>query len=167
VKTCLRIITLTLLATVLSLGQEISQDAAAPTFRSQSDLVMVPFHVTRTGHYVPDLKQANVVLLEDGRPRDFSVFEAPAQRRTPLELVLLFDTTTWPMGLGWNVKEIYDFTNHWDETMSQAVMEKGTLHVRVSVYHFDGAFLERLCRSARDPKEFVTAIQRLLTPIPI
>jgi hypothetical protein len=155
-------------ATVLALAQQTPQDSAAPTFRSQSNLVLVPFHVTRGNHYVQDLKVSDVVLLEDGRPRDFTIFEGPAmQRRTPVELVLLFDTTRMPMGGGWRVKDVYDFTDHWDEAMSQAVLERGGVDVRVSVYHFDAMQLERLRRPTSDPKELFSALQALLTPMPI
>jgi hypothetical protein len=58
---------------------------------------MVPFQVSRGKDYVPDLNPADIVLVEDGVPREFTVFEGP-QDHTAAELVLLFDTTTWPIG---------------------------------------------------------------------
>jgi hypothetical protein len=60
--------------------------------------VLVPLNVIRDKDFVPDLQSSDVTLLEDGRPRSFSVFEGPAtRRRIPLELVLLFDTPTLPL----------------------------------------------------------------------
>jgi hypothetical protein len=39
------------------------------------------------------LKPSDVVLLEDGKPREFTIFDsASTQGRMPPELVLLFDT---------------------------------------------------------------------------
>jgi hypothetical protein len=49
------------LATALALAQQIPQDSSAATFRSQSDLVLVPFHVARAGQYVSNLKAADAL----------------------------------------------------------------------------------------------------------
>jgi len=164
------------LTTALALAQQIAQEPSATTFRSQSDLVMVPFHVTRSNLYVQDLKAGDVVLLEDGHPRDFSIFEGPdTQSRTPVELVLLFDTTVFPTGwitptqyarggLYGNPKD--DFTIGWEEAVSGAVLAGGGSDVRISVYRFDLMQLERLCRPTRDPKELISAVQALRTPMP-
>jgi hypothetical protein len=167
--------TLALALTALALGQETPQDSTSPTFRSQSDLVLVPFHVTRGNTYVQDLKAGDITLLEDGHPRDFSIFEGPdTQHRTPVELVLLFDTTIVPWG--WITPAQYarggpyspkdDFTIGWEQAVSRAVLAGGGSDVRVSVYRFDLMQLERLCRPTRDPKELVSAVQALRTPMP-
>lgn len=51
---------------------------------------MVPFHVTRGDVYAQGLKAGDVVVLEDGHPRGFSIFEGPdTQRRIPVELIPL------------------------------------------------------------------------------
>jgi hypothetical protein len=163
------------LTIALALAQQIPQDASAPTFRSQSDLVMVPFHVTRSNLYVQDLKAGDVVLLEDGHPRDFAIFEgSDTQSRTPVELVLLFDTTIRPWGFAtiaqysrggpYNLKD--DFTIGWEEAVSRAVLAGGGSDVRISVYRFDLMQLERLCGPTRDPQELVRAVQALRTPMP-
>jgi hypothetical protein len=68
------------LVTALALAQQ-TPHSSAPTFRAQSDLVLLPFHVTRRDVYVRDLKAGDVVLLEDGHPRDFSIFEGPDTQR--------------------------------------------------------------------------------------
>jgi hypothetical protein len=141
------------------------------------------------------LKRDDIVLLEDGKPRDFSVFEAPnTPHRAPLELILLFDTTTilpppvpgqkimlWrsisrppepPKGqqliirlTAWDRDATYEFTQYWDETMSRAILSLGGADVRVSVYRFDHRQLQRLCRSTADPETFSRAIRRLPEPM--
>src|ERR1700735_5254053 len=114
-----RMLTLVLLGAALSLAQP-----TPATFQAQSNLVLVPFHASRGNNYVSDLKRSEIVLLEDGHPREFSILEGPGitERRTPLELVLLFDTTSERLGDLWYLKTVYDFTNHWTEAMSQAVL---------------------------------------------
>jgi len=162
-----RTLALALLAAGLLSAQQAAQEPPSPAFRAESNLVLVPFHASRGNRYVADLKRADVVLLEDGVPRDFAILEGPGitEGRAPLELVLLFDTTSRPVGAGWNLKTIYDFTNHWNLTVSQEVLEKGQADVRASVYHYDYRQLQRLCRSTADPKELLDVFRRLLTPI--
>jgi len=170
-------LTLALISTTVpALAQPTQPDSAAPTFRSQSDLVIVPFNVTRRGQYVQDLKAGDVVLLEDGQQRGFSVFEGPdTQSRTPVELVLLFDTTVFPTA--WITPAQYarggiyggpkdDFTVGWEHAVSGAVLAGDGSDVRISVYRFDLMQLERLCRTTRDPKELASAVQALRTPMP-
>jgi hypothetical protein len=163
------------LATALALAQQIAQDPSAPTFGSQSDLVIVPFHVTRGNLYVQDLKAADVLLLEDGHPRVFSIFEGPdTQKSIPVQLVLLFDTTIFPTswitpaqyarGGPYDIKD--DFTKGWEEAVSGAVVAEGGSDVRISIYRFDLMQLERLCMPTRDPKEPISAVQTLRTPMP-
>jgi hypothetical protein len=108
-------------------------------------------------------------LLEDGFSRSFTVFESPAsERRLPLEILLLFDTTTplesqrWTR---WNREAAYASTARWDEEMSRAILERAGADARVSIYHFDQNRMERLCRSSNDPQELTTAFRRLLSPI--
>jgi hypothetical protein len=137
-------------------------------------LVLVPFHVTRGNTYVQDLKSGDVTLLEDGHPRDFSIFEGPdTQNHTPLELVLLFDTTIFPTG--WITPAQYarggrfdskdDFTKGWEEAVSSSVVAGG-LGVRIAVYRFDLMQLERLSKPTRDPQELMSAVRALRTPMP-
>jgi VWFA-related protein len=139
------------------------------TFHAQTKLVLVPFNVARGKAFVPDLKSSDVVLLEDGKPRNFTVFEGPSTRSgLPLELVLLFDTTTLLKSqkqTHWNRKATYDFTQHWDVARSRAILEQSGADVRVSIYHFDQNQLERLSRATKDPQEFLSAFRRLLSPI--
>src|SRR3954471_4115279 len=66
-----------------------------PTFRSETSLALLSFHAIKAQRYVVDLKRDDVVLLEDGVERPFSLFEgaASAPRTVPVELMLLFDTS--------------------------------------------------------------------------
>src|SRR5215469_2177393 len=95
-------------------AQQAPREPELPAFHAQSNLVILPFQISRNKHFANDLTAADVVLLEDGVPRKFSVFEGP-QEHAPVELLLLFDATTWPMGgrwnvQGWNLQALYGFT---------------------------------------------------------
>ena len=73
-----------------------------PVFRTESSLALVRFHVVQKNRYNTDLKPEDVILLEDGAPRKFTVFEnAMAGTRTvPVEMTLLFDTSGSVTGEG-------------------------------------------------------------------
>src|SRR6516225_4678002 len=47
----------------------------APTFRADSALALVRLHVVRNNQYVTNLKPEDLVLLEDGAARNFTIFE--------------------------------------------------------------------------------------------
>ena len=66
-----------------------------PVFRTDSSLALVRFHVVRKNRYITDLKGEDVVLLEDGVPRKFTVLEnaMAAKHTVPVEMTLLFDTS--------------------------------------------------------------------------
>jgi hypothetical protein len=83
---------------------------------------------------------------------------------------LLFDTTTVPadaMGniFNWNPKIDYEFIDNWDEPLTNALLQKNGSDIRMSVYHYSGHQLERLCVATSDPREIVHAFQALLHPI--
>ena len=60
--------------------------------RRDSTIVLTHFHVLKNNFYVTNLRAEDVVLLEDGIPRKFTVFENSAdKRRLPVEVTLLFD----------------------------------------------------------------------------
>ncbi len=73
--------------------------AASPEFvvRTETQLVLVPFHVVRQGKYVEGLQAKDIRLLEDGVPQDVAVFEGPPKTRTgrsiPVEVMLLLDVS--------------------------------------------------------------------------
>jgi VWFA-related protein len=70
-----------------------AQDDA--TFRAQSNFATLRFHVNQKGRAIVDLKPKDVVLIEDGAPRPFTVFEnnATSSSPAPVEITLLLDTS--------------------------------------------------------------------------
>jgi hypothetical protein len=147
-----------------TLAQQAPGEPELLAFHAQSNLVILPFQVSRNKHFATDLSAGDVVLLEDGVPRKFSVFEGP-QEHTPVELLLLFDTTTWPMGGRWNLQALYGFTARWTDSNASAFVASGVQAVRASVYHFDGVRLARLCQPTTDPSRLADALRHLLDPI--
>jgi len=136
--------------------------------------VLVPFNVVRGKYFALDVKPEDVALLDNGKPRGFTVFEGPGTgRRPPLELVLLFDTTTLPppeskikvLWTPWDRQATYEFTEHWGDAESRAVLEKNGADVRVSVYRYDHQLMQRLCRSTKDAQALASAIHRLPEPL--
>jgi hypothetical protein len=53
----------------------------APTFRADSTLVLIHFHVLKVALYATDVKAEDLILLEDGIPRTFTRLRAPRSRR--------------------------------------------------------------------------------------
>jgi len=169
-----RILPIALSATCLLSAQQAAPESS-PTFNSESKLVLVPFNVVRDGHFALDLQQSDVELLQDGKPHDLTVFESPKTRRaTPVELTLLFDTTTQTEAESkarfnltrWNREASYRWVNRWTDAESLTLLEKYVAEVRVAVYRFDRAQLQRLCRPTTDPHTLTAAIHRLPEPIP-
>ena len=110
-----------LAAALVCPAQQSSPDATLPTFQSQSRLVLLPFRVIRGRNYVTSLKQSDVILVEDGKPRPFTIFDTPtSQARLPVELALLFDTTPKIEPL-WDPDEVFRFIPQWDDGQSRAV----------------------------------------------
>jgi hypothetical protein len=171
---------LLVLTSCLSFAQQ-GGPASSPVFSSESRLVLLSFNVQRGKYYAPDLKPEDVMLIEDGRPRAFTVFEGPSTgSRPPLELALLFDTTTLPppnsgvkVGLAngpgrtlWDRDATYGFAAQWTEAESRKILERTGADVRVSVYRYDHQQLQKLCRSTKEPRTLTNAIHRLPELIP-
>lgn len=139
--------------------------AAQPTFRTQTRLVLVSFHVIRGKSYVPDLKAADLVLLEDGHPRDFTIFDSPSgQGRMPLELVLLFDTHH-PIPYFWDPAGVFRFVRNWSDALSAGILNDQEADIRISVYHTRGRRLFRLTTGTTDPHQVTSAFGNLLKPM--
>src|SRR5579871_4839176 len=118
-----------LLATAAAAQQE-------PTvvFTAQTKLVLLSFHVRQGQHFVPDLKANDMTLLEDGKPRQFTIFDTPAtQGRMPIELVLLFDVNP-AIPYFWDPADVFRFIPNWEEGMTRQLLEKQDADVRISVY---------------------------------
>ena len=143
-------------------GQVAPEPSAAVTFQSQTRLVLLSFHVARGKNYVTNLNPADVVLLEDGKKRDFTIFDSPAtQGRMPLELVLLFDVNP-KIEYFWDPAAVFRFIPQWNETMSRAVLQTESADVRISVYHCADQYLFRLNPATTDPKQLSGAFRRIL-----
>ena len=149
-----------------ALAQPSQDEIPAVMFHSQTRLVLLSFHVTHGKNYVADLKQSDIVLLEDGKPRQFSIFDSPATLgRMPLELVLLFDINP-RIEYFWDPAAVYRFIPQWNQELTQAILEKEAADIRVSVYSCFGQKLYKLCPAGTDARRVTAAIRGLLTPRP-
>jgi VWFA-related protein len=129
-------------------------EQAAPVFRSEATLGLVRFHVVRKHSYADDLKREDVILLEDGSPREFSVFEGgrSARRTIPVEMTLLFDTSGSVTDAGLL-----------DPLAYQATLLDSLESVRLAVYGFNST-LTRYCGPTRDQAELAAALGRVRDP---
>ena len=166
-----RTITATVFLVGLSLAQQPPSGPLQPAFRTQADLVIVPFQVRRGSRSVSDLKPSDVVLLEDGVPRSFPIFEAPPVHLT-LDLLVMFDVTnptpdqkTRRVGF-WDAKALQELTNYWSEAITRRLLDGHGATIRFSIYRFDQSMLQRVCQSTRDPKVLLDALHRLPGPLP-
>jgi hypothetical protein len=163
--------TRTIAAAVLLVGLSLAQqEPVPPSFRVQTDLVTVPFQVRRGSRLISDLKPTDVVLLEDGVPRAFTVFEAPPVHLT-LDLVVMFDVTKRTERIEfWDSKALQELASYWSEAVARRLLDehlgKDRLTIRFSIYRFDQSKLQRLCQSTSDPKELLKALRRLAGPGP-
>ncbi len=136
-------------------------------FRAQTDLVTVPFQFRRGSGSGSELKPADVILLEDGTPRGFTIFEAPAVHLT-LDIAVMFDVTapdrkTLKVGF-WDAKALEEMAGSWSEAVTRRLLDEKGAAVRFSIYRFDQSKLQRLCRSTSDPKVLSDALHRLSAP---
>jgi hypothetical protein len=118
---------------------------------------------------VTTLKQSDVVLLQDGKPRPFTIFDAPdSANRMPVEVAVLFDTTLTIPPL-WDPVGVFKFISHWDDGESSATLKrtKDQGEVRISVYRFFGQKLYRIAPATTDPQVVTKALQSILFPIPL
>jgi len=158
-----RLVVLSGVATGFAFAQAAADDVVR--FQTQSRLVMVSFHAS-SDHSAGRLKQSDVVLMEDGRARQFSIFDAPSGvNRMPVELVLLFDANP-PAGHLWDPVGVYQFVSQWSESMSAAVLQSGGKDVRVSVYRCSGQKLYRSTPATLDAVILTKALRGVLAPLP-
>jgi hypothetical protein len=150
----------------------LAQQEPLPTsFRVQSDLVIMPFQVHRGSRSVSDLKPSEVILLEDGVSRGFTVFEKPPEHLT-LDLVVMFDVTTPRLDpriyrlTVWDAKALQDLTAYWSEAIVRRLLDVPGVSIRFSVYRLDESKLQRLCRFTSDPTVLLDALRRLAGPLP-
>jgi hypothetical protein len=137
-------------------------EALGATFRAQTRLVLLSFHVRKGKNFVPDLKAGDVTLLEDGKQRSFTIFDSPAtQGRLPLELVLLFDVNRAVQYL-WDPADVFRFIPVWQESMTRRLLETQDANVRISVYATTGQKLYRLTGATGDAAVVTRDFSRLL-----
>ncbi len=163
-------------AAVLLVGLSFAQqEPVTSSFHAQTDLVTVPFQVRRGSRSVSDLKRSDVVLLEDGTSRDFTIFEAPPVHLT-LDLVVMFDVTNPGVmpprkdlqgraGF-WDTKALHDLADYWSEAITRRLLDEHGATIRFSIYRFDQSRLQRLCQATSDPKILEDALHRLANPAP-
>lgn len=148
-----------LFVTLLLAAVAAAQDV---TFRAQTTLVLLSFHVRQDQNFVRDLEARDVTLFEDGKPRPFTIFDGPAtQRRMPLELVLLFDDNP-AIKYFWDPAEVFRFVPQWEEGMTRRLLEKQDVDVRISVYVTAGQKLYRLTGATTDAVVVTRAFRALL-----
>ena len=125
-----------------------------PLFRAETSLVQVRFHVTQKDHYVTDLKPADIILIEDGVPRPFTLFRsaATAVAETPVEITLLFDTSGSVTDAG--LLNPLAFKESLLDTLGGA---------RIAVYGFD-RYLRRYTAPTRDYARLSAAFAVLRDP---
>jgi hypothetical protein len=134
---------------------------------------LVTFNIVHGGSFTRGLNREDIILLEDGKPRAFTTFEgADTQGRVPLDLILLFDTTTLPASTKqrpvlshWDRTFTYGFMSDWDDVLSGKLLEHGGADVRLSIAHVDGDRLENLRSFTRNPRDLTASFRRISDPI--
>ena len=120
--------------------------------RTETQLVLVPFHVVRKGQYVEDLQKEDVRILEDGKPQSIAIFEGPpgaeGKRRTvPVEVILLLDVSLSVMN-----KDLLD-----PVAVKETFFDELGEDVTVAVYGF-AQNTKRFCRPTRDSVKLEKAL---------
>jgi hypothetical protein len=118
------------------------------TFRIDSSLVLIRFHVQRDEASVTDLKPEDIELLEDGKPHPFTILESGTARTMPLRLTLLFDLVDVAPSFSPTAFDAEIFTEFLKRLPS----------AEVDIYAYD-RLLMPFCRSTRDPMELGKALQ--------
>jgi VWFA-related protein len=110
-----------------------------PSFRAETSLALVRFHVVHDNTYVLNLKPEDIQLLEDGKPRKFSVFEGgrAGSKKMPVNLVLLFDISGSVVNAGLLNPLVF----------KTSILD-GLGNARIAVYAFSDD-LRRYCRPTR------------------
>jgi VWFA-related protein len=119
--------------------------------RTETNLVLVPFHVVHKGKYVEDLGVEDIQLLEDGVAKRIALFEGPqggsARRTTPVEIILLLDVSLSVMN--WNLLDSL--------SLKDTLLDGLGDHVTISIYAFAGR-LKRFTRPTRDVEKLKAAL---------
>jgi hypothetical protein len=122
-----------------------------PVFRTESRLATVYFNVLQGNDFINDLTAADFILLEDGKPREISVFEGPmgTGTRNGVDIGILFDTSASVTDVG--LLDPLEFQNDLLAPLSK---------VRLSVGEFN-RILMRYFHPTRDAGQMERAFLRL------
>lgn len=125
-----------------------------PVFRTETTLVLAPFHVIQKNRYVTHVKPGDIEILEDGKPQKITVFEGGrfAPRSIPVEIMLLFDVSGSVMQEG-----LLDWVAFKEDLLD------GLGYVNLGVYAFDSR-LWRLAFPSRNLAQLKQAFSLLENP---
>ncbi len=136
------------------------QEQSDFVIRSETKLVLAPFHVIKKRNYIEGLSETDFELLVDGAPYEIGLFEGPASgdvpdgaepgakgRSVPVEIILLLDVSFSVINRG--LLDVY--------TLKEEVLDHLGDEVSVSVY----AFAERLSRFSRPTRDIAKLEQAL------
>ena len=128
------------------------------TIRVESNLVLVPLHVSKRGAAVTGLGPEEFEAFEDGVLQEVAFVEGPVvhgesdlhRRRVPKEIIFLIDVS-----LSVSRWRLLD-----DETLRKGILDALTEDFLVSIYGF-GSRLMQYAAPTRDPDELVRALHQL------
>jgi hypothetical protein len=157
-----------------AMAQQPAEEGVGVTFQSETKLVLLPFRILHGKNYVTDMEKSAVTLLENGKPREFSIFDTPgSEGRLPIEIVLLFDTNPKIEYL-WDPKDVFRFIPQWTDDFSRGVFQSALIdhaekpanhpEVRISVYRCAGQALYRLTLPTTNPTVVTAAFRTILNP---
>lgn len=143
-------------AVLPAFGQTPPAADADPGFviRTETNLVLTPFHVMRKKKYVEGISPDQVRVFEDGREQQVALFEGPAvegaeARRTPVEIILLLDVSLSVMN-----RSLLDV-----HTLKEELLDDLDENVSIGVYAFANK-LTRLTRPTRDLQRLQAALDK-------
>ena len=139
------------LAAFFPLASQQTAQNTPPVFRVSTSLATVRFHVVKKSSYVDTVTANDIVLLEDGKPRQIALFEGgkTKMRTSPVEVLILFDCS-------WGMK----YYGRYDGLAISSSLFDDLPNVSLGVYGFQSE-LKRFCSPTRTKSEFLNAIVRL------
>ena len=135
----------TIAACLCGIASFFAQDPApgnAPVFRSSTHLALVSFHVTASKVHITGLRASDFLILEDGQPRDITVFHTGgAPLNLPIDIALLFDSTKLVRNAGYVSSMGRRGLDFLDESLFQTDLLSSLPTAIASLYVFDGDLL--------------------------
>ena len=126
------------LAAFFPLASQQTAQNTPPVFRVSTSLAIVRFHVVKKSSYVDTVTAKDIVLLEDGKPRQIALFEGgkTKMRTSPVEVFILFDCS-------WGMK----YYGRYDGLAISGSLFDDLPNVSLGVYGFQSG-LKRFCSPA-------------------